>query len=686
LSALKQIVTDTTPAQLEIHLDPGLTNLDGARATQAWNTAEPALKTTAIGASEHQDSLRHVHAKAIIGEEENGSWCVSGSANLSQSALLSSWRSGGNLELVTFNWSRNPKEFNYLLTDEMVRIWTIDLSNIVASEKEPSERETQVQAEIFLTDLTVQGQKIEGRISRPLPFEIQDVRLHLQRKNRDVPVTFQDETTFSGSSDAPIVEAEFARLEAENFLTPYRWIDQPSVLARYGARTYHVQIKGKIETLIGAEKLFQELMNFLWERVEPESVKDESEIHLKRKSRHRNEDDDENAANNTPAPGPEAFITEEELVRSLQLRIDLHHPYDRSLASLQDLLSLVLLRLTTVTQPASIEDQDGRNEDEEQKKQAEQEKLQNNIIERLRNYLISYCGRYANRLTDQEFIRKIPPEVIFQNQYTLGRVLLEFASKASTNFTADDLFKCFWMIWAPLAWPEVIRRTGTPALKTLLQEFQVDRVQASWREANMPSLVTVMFDEVLGAPPSWRAGLWDKNKVNNFVVANEWIMRIKKLIGETAFTAGAQDFSDIFGSMSVQDLVSGVKISASQLDYLQRNFASIERYLPPVEEKFSLLIELSKQDKEKIKDIDRIRELGDQICAQGLEKELALYRSNPRPIMRANKDEGILYCPRCGAELTTVAENTILKGNLALCPSMTDAWVYWVSEAPNTII
>ena len=169
LSALKYLVDHLTPVQFQVHLDPNLTNMDGKKASQQWRGQSPKLNTLAIGPGADQNSQRHVHAKAILGQEKGGSWCMAGSANLSHPALLSSWQNSGNLELVTFHWSDDPNAFNYLLEEPIVQTWEIDLSSIAVTEAEPSERNVIHQAEIFLVDLNLQGEKIEGKLSNPLP-------------------------------------------------------------------------------------------------------------------------------------------------------------------------------------------------------------------------------------------------------------------------------------------------------------------------------------------------------------------------------------------------------------------------------------------------------------------------------------------------------------------------------------
>ncbi len=685
LSAIKQLAADLAPARMQIHLDPGLTNLDGRKAAQVWRGKSPKLTTLAIGPREDQDSRRHVHAKAIIGQEKNGSWCISGSANLSYSALLTSWQSGGNLELVTFHWSEDPIAFDYMFDDEMIQVWTLDLTKVVANESEPSEREGFFQTEVFLTDLNLHGERIEGKLARPLPPGIQDVVLHLQRKNIDLPVSFQDGITLRSPLRDSLEEAESARLEGKNFITPYHWIDQPDVLARFGARTYQFRIKGKIETLLGAEKLFQELMNFLWERVETNVDNQKHDPHLYRIRSQKTNRIKEEREDKLP-PGPEFFITEEELVHQIQAGLDHHYPYDRSLLNLRDLLSLVLLRIATPTQSTDVPDQETRDEDQEQKEQAEREKFQNNVLERIRAYLLSYCNRYGSRLIDAEFIRKSSPEVIFQNHYTLGRVLLEFSNKASAVFTRDDLHRCFWIIWGPLVWPNIVGLDGTPTLRTFINKFRQDRVQAAWAETGIPNLVKIMFGEVLGQPPSWRAGLWDKEKTELFIVASEWIKRIKQTIGDAAFSNSSTDLADAIGIPTISGLYLPRTINSAYLEHVLLNFSKIENYLSPVEEKYEPLLALIQLEKGDPNSVVKRQHIIEEVLTQGLNKEYEACKDGLIPILGASETDDGIYCPKCNAKQTNAAQNSIGRGELTLCTYMKDAWIFLRASMPKQII
>ncbi len=689
LLALRQITTDVSPSQLQIHLDPNLTNLDGKKAVEVWRGKSPKLNAFEIKSNQRGASPRHVHAKAIIGKEKDGSWIISGSANLSRPALLTNWRSGGNLELVTFFWSENPKEFDYLLQDELVSVRPLNLSDVLITETEPSERENPGVPDVFLADLNWRGEKIEGRLSCPLPGGVQGSVLHLQRRDVDIPVRFRDDLSFVARLTAPLEEeTESARLVSERYTTPYRWIDQPDVLARHSARSYRSQIKGKIETIFGAEKLFKELMDFLLERVDPHSGGEEQDPHLSRRRYRKSEQEQDDSVSTSP-PEAERFITDEKLVQSLHSALDYHrHPYDRSLLSLQDLLSLVLLRLTSKTQPEPIDDE-LPDDEREQVTQIEQEEEKVDVLQRLSDYIIRYCNRYADHLLDADFLKRTSPEVIFQNHYTLGKVLLEFENKARdfAVFSQEDLFQCFWNIWAPLVWPKIIGVNGVSTLKAFMKEFQLEPIEQAWQNTGMPELALIMFSQVLGQPPSWQSGLWQPESVEIFMVARVLIDRIKKTIGSNAFLARPPDVDRLLGIQTLKDLFSTSAFDPSFLEYSRKIFLKIERYHPPVEEKYFSLIGLDLLTRSKPGDSGSKQKLIDEIHTQGLTSELRDFQSNPKPILPTTPtEENEIYCPRCSAEQAESVCTLLERGKLVLCSYSKDAWIYLRPKMPDRII
>ena len=682
VGALESLTDRLLPDNIRINLDPDLTNLDGSLAAKCWQGLGTKIDVSGIGPSSQTSQNRHVHAKAIIGQESDGAWCITGSANLTRPALLKTWLDGGNLELVTFQWRNDPAAFDYLLSDPSIRLWPLSLDQVHVTEPEPSERTTRFDASITLADLSARGDKLDGRLSAPLPDYAQVAVIHLLRRNIKLPIHLIDGLSFRCSLSTLLEGTEAARLEAGSLVTPYRWIDQPDLLARFGARTYQGRIKGKIETIAGAEHLFQELMNYLWERVEPGDTDTQDPNRVRRSIRRKG--DAKDALDGPIPPDPSSFIIEEEdLVRTLHWAADHHQPYDRHLFSLRDLLSLVLLRLTTVTQPLS-DSTDGEIRDEEvdQRWQEEQNAQRVKVLDRLRTYLIAYCKRYGRRLVDPDFIGRLHPGVIFQNHFTLSRVLLEFAANREGEemvFTHQDLRLCMWWIWAPLVWPEIVGLDGIPTLKLLANKHTQAQVQEAWQNTGMVEAGIVIFCESLGKPPSWKAGLRDSTISQVFLIAREWIRRVTNVVGGAAFRLDNKRLNDALGIRSIKDIIG--EFEQEQVDYYVEGFAQIEKYIPPLQEKYLPLIRLAEQSKASTQ---VSQDLIDAIKQQDLLSEYEAYQRKPVPIVPTN--EGEPYCPRCGAHQTGVAQDVLKQGKLALCTSSRDAWIYFRPKLPKTVV
>jgi len=690
-SAVKQFSNRLQPAQLQIHLDLNLTNLEGKKAKQQWRGMSTKLSAYAIGPGEDQAARRHVHAKAIVGQEENGSWCMSGSANFSHPALLSDWSSGGNLEVVTLFWSADRKTFDYLFKDKMIQSWEIDLASVSTTETGPSEREANHEnSNVFIRDLTFRAGRIEGALSRPLPKKFSETNLHFNRKNKSLPVHFEDDLMFTARPDFPLDEAESARIETPILQTSYRWIDQIEVLDRNSARTYQARVKGKTETILGAEKLFEDLMNFLWERFEnnPETEDDDPQKNRRRAGKSNIP----NAGGNDPLPpGPEGFITEEELVRGIHAGLDYHQPYDRSLYSLQDLLSLVLLRLTTETQVIAVGKNEAADDNEEnQSELAELQEQRDEGLGRLKNYVLRYCRKYSERLTNIEFLRKIPLKILLENHYTLGRVLLEIFDKSKKYdlFAENESLECFWLLWSPLALPEIVSLDDPCAFQSLTEKisYEKEKIKEVWTATGISSLFITMSAEFLGQPPSWRSGLWEVEKVENFMTARRWLDKVRSELGSDIFSADAANEAREFGARTIRDLFGKSEVSEEVYERQFSIFSQIEKYRLPIEEKFSFIFDLEQMMKNVPEDIEAKQKLIDHIKAQGMERECTNFLANPKPIFAVLEDEdNNIYCPKCGIKLIEKVSKEILRGELGLCHYYGDAWMYLMPDISKSL-
>lgn len=694
LRTLRDIFASLQPKSAGINVDPANTRLDLAQLRQAWHAAKSRLEVFGLRAATSKRP-RALHAKAVVGLESNGSWCLSGSSNLTYPALRATWAGNGNLELVTFRWSDDVHAFDYLLADRSVKAKSIsDQDDLPGNEAEPSERIAHLDVPCFITDLMSQGDALHGTLSALPKSMPQAGHLHLLRANKRLPFSVGPALDFNVLLPSPLTHAEAARLELGGFQTPYRWIDQLDELARYGARSYHARTRAKLETFRDAESLLKELMNFLWDRVDPTQLIDEDQtdrltrigtLSGKRKVVEGEEPEE-------PTPPPEHFITEERLLHVIGWRLEQHqHPYDKSNASLRDLLSLVLIRLTTPTHiPEATSPTGERDEEADQERVAEQEAERLGTLQRLRSYLVQYCRRYSERLTDQNFVHKVGYRLLFSNHFVLGRVLLEFASKVDT-FTPDDLFNCFWWTWAPLAWPEIASLSGPSVFESLARSHSRDELWRAWRETGLPSMALLLFKNVLGRPPKWQDGLWDNDGVRQFMAARELMERLQQFAGDEAFFPNENNLVEAMGIGSLADVEDGGReLKSSEIDSLRSCISLIADYVPPTEERLSPLLRFIDLDRAgKGQSVEAVALVG-TMQTSSLADELRLYKRIRLPAKVINTDrdefddEG-LACPVCGLLTTEACKNELKGGKLVLCPADQDALFYWKPRLPRRL-
>ncbi|MCL4529059.1 MAG: hypothetical protein M1282_06570 [Chloroflexi bacterium] len=680
VSTLKHIVDSLTPSTISVHVDPNATNLQGKMLKKTLGKSSRKLVVNTVRAKDSKHN-RHLHAKAIIGIEDRGAWCLAGSANLTRPAITKSWAQGGNLELVTFRWISDRTAFDYLLKDHAIRIREIEIDEIVGQEDEPSDIIATSETSFMLTELSAKGRILEGKLS-DLPVDSSTGKLQLLKTGEEFLVSIDASFDFRVNLPNPLGQAEAARLKIGSHFTPYRWIDQPEELARFGARTYHAQIKAKLETFDGAGKLFQELMDFLWARLEPEknSVADQQE-RAARARRHVNahgEHEDE-----PPPPPPADFISESDLLDHINNRIDYHQPFERSTYSLRDLFSLVLLRLTAEAKsPEAVTENGNIDEESIQQGVAEQEEKRINIQQYLCDYIKKYCKRYGQRLGNAEFVKQIDPRRLFENHFTLGRILLEFADKVS-EFTASDLKACFWWVWAPLVWPDIIELSGKPVLKSLNELYQ-DNVLGHWRDSGLPSMSVLMITRAFGSPPNLKVSAWDIGRVQGYMTVREFIEKMKGQLGPRAFESIPEDPCHSQGIPS--------EVGSSNFDQLPSiedshtttaMFNDLASYVSPPERWYGSLRELQALELDGLGQSERADLIAFAFKENGLESLLE-YRSSRMPIRPI--PWGKKFCPKCFIQQTIKNLNQLAEGELVLCSSSKDALIYWQPVLPKSIL
>lgn len=671
-------------ADLQVYLGTTSTNLNGQRL--AVRLAEQPLALTLFDVKSQSSRPRSLHAKAIVGIEDNGAWCMAGSANLTRPGLLESWVEGGNMEMVTFQWHPDRSAFEYLIASESIRIHEIGAQEVVDVEEAPSERLAHGVPEFVLSQASLNGSLLEGKVERFPTGSSRAGTLEFLRTGPTLTVSVDASGRFAVSLPRSIDYADAIRLVVSEHTTPYRWIDQPAALARFGARTYHAQVRSKLESFDGAGKLFQDLLNFLWERVDPTQVVEEGkhDIITGPSQRPGNTSGEENTP---PAPPPESFVTDEILLDVIGWYVSRQHPYDRSNLSLRDLLSLVLLRLTTPTQMPEVLTPDGKVDDEATQHQTQQQEAERiSVLENLRNYVLGYCRRYGQQLIKPDFIKKVGPYLLSSNHFVLGRVLIELVEKVEP-FTNEDLQTCFWWVWAPLVWPGIVGLEGQPTWLIFKEDELLSEFRDAWEENNLDTLTIALLTQAFGMPPHWQKGLDQPEQVQRFMVIRELIARICRWLGKKALVFEPEKLDQVYGIRSL-DMLYGLAQDtphdhAKEIDGVIKAMA---RYRPSAEERLLPLLQYYKLDRAGQGNSPKAKGLLRSIEKCGLQHELALYQHGRLPIQPATKLGADYACSVCHIQLTQQSQADLLRGELVLCSDSKHALLYHVPALPEQII
>lgn len=679
MAMLLELTKALSPSRVEIFVDPSSTNLNGTDLLKRWSQQPQKLAVNQVDA-ENSKHERPLHAKAIIGIEANAAWCLTGSPNLTAKGMDCSWRQGGNLELATFRWQPEPTAFDYLLQDGTIRIRVIDPGQVLGTELEPSERLSIVDSSFFLAELVSRGRTLQGKLSN-LPSSCPRTgTLRFLRSAKEIAITVDSALEFQIDLPSPTHEAEAALLELGNQVTPYRWIDYPDALAQFGARSYHREIGGKLETFQGAGKLLEELMNFLWQRFDPTKITEEmsKEGLQKRGTSTKNAQDN---GTSPPPPPPAEFITDEEFVEHLRHRAGQHSPYDRSLWSLRDLISLALLRLTAQTRSAEVISETGEIDDSATQQITRQRELdQKSVRERLRTYLLQYSKRYGERLCQMSFIEQTNADLIFQNHFTLGQVLLEFSAKVE-EFTPDDLRTCFWWTWAPLVWPGIVKLRGNSALTLLIKSHTRDEVTDGWRESGMPVMtakviVQALFWHYAHLPES------DPKRVGDAMITRELIRRVGEQLGAQALTFDVNDWRRTGLRELNESSESSDENDSFEFESLRAKFETLATYVPPTERRFSRLKDLQELYRSGQGESAGAKELIQWFLDNRLENDLP-FKTSGLPLLPLKW--GAEYCPKCFLTQSVQNMNRLRRGELVRCSVSGDALFYWRPQLPKTV-
>lgn len=671
---LRKFIETFLPNEVNLYVSRENTTLNGQALLGNWPKDFSVPLLSDIRESRANQSQRLLHGKMIVGIEEAGSWCIAGSANMTRTAFENSWQNGSNLEMVTFRWSPDPTAFNYLF-DDPISITPIAINSLNNSQLSTnSENPRRVTEEtVLITEFILNNKILTGRLSQWPVIDDEKVELIFLRSGLKYSIQIDRDLRFQIPFTDEIRTSESAFVRGGGIESLPCWIDIPAILQEYGSRSYHERIQAKLDTVVGAEALFHELMEFLFDRAIPDQRLAQNYRRSSQRSKDDNSDDEE-IGDSSPAPDIERFVVPERDPSGLfQIGKYTRLPYNRNIQSLRDLLSIVLLRLTSPpinsTETKVDEDSEGSQGKEINPEGTGTEEGQINARQRLCSYLIDYCKRYSKRLCDNSFIENITPEILLDNHLTLSRVLLEFNSHV-IEFGPDDFARCTWLIWAPLFSPSIVGLND----KSTWQLFEERGIKANffetWNKMGFLSLLVVMTSLALGQPPSWPSGLQMPKVVSKFLAIKDMLYKVNSYL--------PFNFNELANPISFG-------IQKVHWDECVRTFIRILEYLPPARERLSPLFEWIENTKDQTKQSEII----DQINKAKLTTEFELYKEQPKIILgifTEPDDEGLIYCPRCGGSLRSNTIIEIVRGKLVICSTSSDAWLYKTEKPAKTVI
>ena len=117
-------------------------------------------KNVAFLVSKKQE--RNIHGKMFLFKMKNGhSYCLSGSANASMSALLASTEKRGNIEACILRFSKTPEYFDYLLKDVVLssyqRVRKIEAEDVTAPPHIGDQISETLESKLILDNATLSG-------------------------------------------------------------------------------------------------------------------------------------------------------------------------------------------------------------------------------------------------------------------------------------------------------------------------------------------------------------------------------------------------------------------------------------------------------------------------------------------------------------------------------------------------
>lgn len=692
-NVVERLLARFQPRWLVVGVNAARPRLNGALIQQQVESRHCHLELAAV--SGRPDTHRELHAKTFIGAGPAGAWCVSGSANCTAAALEGSWRGGSNLELVVWQQSDDPAAFSHIWADEVLSLQRLDPA---AVHKPPEEKPSTLPALPFrLQELSYENNQIEGHIvwaghpeqvslQPEAAFETGHWYLELRLARQRHTIAPDKHGKFLLRMTAGLKQAEAGRViwlpaAGEEYHSLSLWVDQPAELARFGQRAYHARVETNLQTFAGAGQLFEELMNFLWNRVDPHQWQEQGETAgAGRRRRSRSEEDGDDTTYREPPP-PDAFFVEEELTDDalaarIRRQVGRYWPHQQSIYSLRDLLSLALLRLTVETQPPDSQI-DGNSDSGDGKRTDIDEAKRASVLQYLCHYIKRYCRQYAQRLAKRAFVEQVGPRLLFENHYTVGRILLEFYDKVDL-FNDRDLRECLLLIFGALFWPKAANAEQPGGWALLAQVHEPAYLQQLWRETGMVTLTAVLMEAAWGKPPGWQVTVYDTPLVQRFMLGCQLLNTIETAVGAKFWNAPstlAVDSLDIFGFRQAADLERENYV-VPLTETAERN-RRLSLYQTPAEEKYAYLLAWWKLNNRGQDQTQSAQNLQRAILKQGQKAEFSLISQLRKRGRLAPLVGEADHCPGCSIRLPSSLVAGVKNCELRLCPHCTRTVLYW---------
>lgn len=660
------------PNRLVVGVNATTPNLDASSINAFCLSTGCTFELRAIQALK-TESARGLHAKAIIGIHDTGCWCLAGSANITRPALVDHWNAQGNLELVVFRSSPDLKAFDSIWVNEIISTCPASIQ-ATSMESVEHNKETSTPT-VILTELAERNGFVEGSIDFRGDFHYDNLQFELELSDQTFPIVLDSNRRFgiqlSESPQTPNAGRVCAKLpDGDTVCSPKVFIDQPHELEHYSTRAFHRSMRAKIDSVRDAVHTFKELMEFLFNRVNRENATENlSKQKRSRRDRRRNTVAGEETSQ-SEILSVEDFITNEELVWHIGRHIDELNPYERDHYSLRDLLSLVLLRLTTETIPQRVLAASTENEedelaiDEELESQYQDQRVWQDWLVK---YLTGYCKRYGQRLTDSEFIENTGPALIFQNHYTLARILLEFHEKTEI-FTSGHLREAVRQIWSPL-----FKQDGV--LDSFASIESHETILRLWEEASLTPIFVVTVSKAWSDPiPQWEQ--------HYRIKAIQRFMYVRRIIDHATSHLGSQfwqkidwsqvDWYDLRGFQKAKDLIAGSPATEHYTELVQR-FEELANFVTPIEQRYAQFFhwhQLKKEGSVHSSEAQNLASILQQTDAGLFDKIKQGYEI--RPVVGDRRE-----CPVSFMELPSSWITKLRRGDLIESPHVHRVLLYW---------